>query len=87
MKYLILFFLALALTGCKSMEQRIQKLTDIAATVDTVEFKHNGFWSAGEMVVDANQDGTRDMTVDVKAKIPGGPSFSLAVEGIQPAKP
>lgn len=85
MKKLILFAIAtIFLTGCTSMEHRISKLTDIAARVDSVEYRHVGFWSDGEMIVDANEDGTRDLQVEVKAKVPGGPSMSLKAEGIKP---
>lgn len=87
MKKLIIIALAsLFFSGCRTMESKIQKLTDIASRVDSVEYRHSGFWSDGTMTVDSNADGSRDLSSEIRAKVPGGPSMILKVNGIQPTE-
>ena len=87
MKKLILF-LPFLFIGCASTTDKIHsglsEVIELTSKVGNVEYRRSGFWSSSKLDVDVNDTtNQRRVHYEIATLIPGGPSVSITIDGIE----
>jgi hypothetical protein len=88
MKNKLIIFLPFLFIGCTSTTDKVHEglsnVIELTSKVGNVEYRRNGFWTNSNLTVDVN-DTTRERSIhyDVQGKMPGGPSVSITIDGIE----
>ena len=81
-KILLTSLLTIILSGCASMEDRVNSVMNTVSQVGNIDYHRSGFWSDSDLTVEMAEDGTRTAHYKLTTKAPLGPSLNITVEGI-----